>query len=91
MSPRNEQQDLEVMKDLMRTKAKITMSLSVYDAWTLLSLVQLATRHPEVKVYIKRRARAFTTQILTQFHELSPQAAEIALLGWDESYDVPHA
>jgi hypothetical protein len=77
----------------MSEKESIHMVLSVADATCIASLLQLALRHPHVKIetpHLYVYGRKFTEQLIDSIAYYTPeyQIMEMFDLGWNARHDV---
>lgn len=71
---------------LCEDKQPVILELTKLQAWSLLSQLQLALRHPENKGPTSDIAREIAGAIQEKI-ATSPALAEVARRGWDKRYD----
>ena len=80
------------LKALHESGAGLRLELSPAQAWYVLSIMQLALRHPTFQTDNQQQAaavRAIAGDIESRLCNGRPAMAEMARLGWDSAFDVP--
>jgi len=86
--PISEDEYMKITGQVMRDKSPLTVSLSIMEAWVLVSNLQLAHRHPgtsdAMKEYVQTIAKRFEAAIV----EIHPEAEPLIEMGWNPQFDV---
>jgi hypothetical protein len=69
-------------------KRPVQLNLHGYNAWVLLSAIQLAWRHPDISPRMKDRLETLGRTIQQAYAD-APWVAELAERGWNPAHDVP--
>jgi hypothetical protein len=68
--------------------AEIILKMNVVQAVRVISMVQLALRHPAVPDENKKFGRSFTDNLIELIERVSPDLAGFCRLGYNDVYDV---
>ncbi len=71
----------------MTDETRLTVNIQIKDAWLLLSGIQLATRHPELSVYMKDGLFESALKFQAAVEAVHPEAHEFIEMGWDKRFD----
>jgi hypothetical protein len=86
--PINEDDFKEITGRVMRDESPLSVTLSIMEAWILVSNLQLANRHPGIsdamKGYVKKIAKRLEAAIV----EKHPEAEPLIEMGWNSQFDV---
>lgn len=77
---------IRIAGNVMSDRQPIALTITIRDAWMLISGIQLATRHPELgptKQILIEIARQFQGVII-QAH---PESEELLEAGWNQDFD----
>jgi ribulose 1,5-bisphosphate carboxylase large subunit-like protein len=88
LSTEIEQEHLASLIPMMKDDESLHIGIKVRDAWMVVSAIQLASRHPEVK----GEQKAWMIHVAHQFQaavtQLYPQVGQIMEMGWHPEFDV---
>lgn len=83
----NDEQARQIATACMSDEKPLTVEITIKDAWLLLSGIQLATRHPELSVYMKDALFESGLKFQSAVEAVHPEAHEFIEMGWDKSLD----
>lgn len=72
----------------MQDTAPLTVTITIADAWFLVSALQMATRHPALSREMKKKITQGARQFEKAIAQRHPDAEEALVMGWDERFDV---
>lgn len=83
----NDREATEIVGKCMTDETPLTVNIMIKDAWLLVSAIQLATRHPELSVWMKDSLFNSAEKFQVAVENLHPEAHELIEMGWDKRYD----
>lgn len=83
----NDDKAMQIVSNCMSDTTPLTVNITIADAWLLLSGIQLATRHPELSVYMKDSLFNSGLKFQEQVEAVHPEAHEFIEMGWDKRFD----
>lgn len=83
----NDEQAMEIVRECMTDERPLVVNITIKDAWLLVSAIQLATRHPELSVYMKDSLFSTARQFQTAIEAVHAEAHELMEMGWDTQFD----
>ena len=83
----NDETAMRIVSKCMSDETPLTVNIAIKDAWLLLSGIQLATRHPELSVYMKDSLFESGLKFQTMIEAIHPEAHEFIEMGWDRRFD----
>lgn len=83
----NKTQWIRIAGNVMRDRTPIALTITIRDAWLLVSGLQLATRHPEIDPTTKTFLEALARQFQGVIVEAHPEAGELLEMGWNQNFD----
>lgn len=75
---------LPVMQDM----TPINVEIRIVDAWTLVSALQLATRHPDLDLYMREAIERGGRQFQDAIADRHPDAGPVLEMGWHTAFDT---
>lgn len=89
--PPSEPEALKIIMKTLRQAEPVSLALPAFDAFTLVGLMQLLTRHPELEGRMKELAQQIGLQLQTTLAQqtASSQLFDLMDLGWHSEFDVP--
>lgn len=83
----SDEQAHEIVRECMTDERPLVVNITIKDAWLLVSALQMATRHPELIVYMKDNLFNTARQFQTQIEAVHPEAHEFIEMGWGTRFD----
>ncbi len=83
----NDEKAMQIVSECMSDTTPLTINFTIADAWLLLSGIQLATRHPELSVYMKDSLFESGLKFQEMIEAVHPEAHEFIEMGWDKRFD----
>ena len=78
---------MAVARECMDDQTILPVTISIMQAWFLVTALQLAWRHPGLSPQMKMIIRDAALQFSTAIWELHPAARAILSKGWNTDYD----
>lgn len=78
---------IEIGSRVMADMTRLEVNIDIRSAWLLVSLLQLASRHPGISQDMDRFARQIAMQFQNSVTERHPEAAPLFQLGWNKQLD----
>lgn len=78
---------IEIVRECMTDERPLDVKITVKDAWLLVSALQLATRHPELSMYMKDALFSTARQFQVAIEAVHGEAHELIEMGWDTRFD----
>lgn len=79
---------MEITRRVMSDENPVQFSGQIRDIWLLISVAQLATRHPEIGDHIIERVTHIAREMQKAIADRHPDAHELIEMGWDEQHDI---
>lgn len=89
---RNYDQDLDTIQRMaveLHASEQIHVAMSAFEAYTVLAIIQLAWRHPDLNDFQKSLIESFGRALQGEIAKRAPFAGETLEAGWNPEYDVP--
>lgn len=83
----DEQQFMEITSRVMSDQTRLPVSISIMQAWLLVSGLQLATRHPGISSYMRDELTRMARQFQGAIEVIHPEAHEPLEMGWNPELD----
>lgn len=83
----NDKQAMEIVRECMTDERLLDVKITIKDAWLLVSAIQLATRHPELSMYMKDALFSTARQFQVAIEAVHGEAHELMEMGWDTQFD----
>src|ERR1041385_2165773 len=83
----NDDKAMEIVRECMSDETPLVVNIAIKDAWLLLCGIQLATRHPELSVYMKDSLFESGLKFQAMIEAVHPEAHEFIEMGWDKRLD----
>lgn len=83
----NDEKAMQIVADCLSDETHLTVNITIKDAWLLLSGIQLATRHPDLSVYMKDSLFESGLKFQEMVEAVRPEAHEFIEMGWDKRLD----
>lgn len=77
----DEQQFIEITSRIMSDETRLPVSISIMQAWLLVSALQLATRHPGISPYLRDALTDIARQFQGAIVAIYPEAQEPLEMG----------
>lgn len=84
----NEARFLELTAEIMTDTTPLPLTIQIKQAWLIVSVLQLGTRHPHISAMQKHLFRQLAQQFQAAIVERHPQANPLLNMGWDERFDA---
>lgn len=72
---------------IMLDESPMTVEIPISAAWVLVSMLQLASRHPGLSKAFNRQVKAIADQFHDAIAERHPDARELLEMGWNTELD----
>jgi hypothetical protein len=80
---------LPILERLWHNKRPIAFHMLPRDAWTVLGIVQFASRNPQLSPKQSELVEHFGRSLQEAISAIEPGAAPYLEMGWDPQYDTP--
>jgi len=84
----NQNQFIEIAKQVMSDETPIEFSIQIKEAWILVSALQLSHRHPGLGLPLKDAIQHIARQIQAAIEDRHEGAHDALEFGWNEEYDA---
>lgn len=81
----------EALTALARDTRRLTVSLSPWDAWVTVAVIQYATRNPNLNAIQRNQAVRIGRALQDALVRIAPGVGGLLEAGWDPNQDVPRA
>jgi len=88
MRPMSKEEAMRVTAEVMQDETPLTVTISIKEAWLLVSALQLACRHPGLSGFMHRALKKIALQFQQAITERHPEARVPFEMGWNPAFDV---
>ncbi len=79
---------MQIAKKVMIDENTYTLQISLADTWIIVSIMQLALRHPNIGGALKIRTHELCDLFINQITTYHPEAANLLEMGFDHQHDI---
>lgn len=79
---------IKVLEKAMRDERLLSVTITIAQAWMLVSAVQLTARHPDLESGLAQRIIELGQQFQGSIAELHPDWQELLEMGWSPEFDL---
>jgi hypothetical protein len=84
----NQRQAMRITAQVMSDEQPLAVTISIKDAWLMISGLQLAARHPDLGTPLKQHLEQIGRQFQDAITERHPLAEQLLEMGWNTDFDV---
>lgn len=85
----NDEEFMRLARPAMTDPTPLPVSISIADAWSLVSALQFTVRISQTGPQFKARLKDIAHQFQGAIEDAHPQVTRVLNMGWDSAYDVP--
>lgn len=82
-------QYMRIARRVMRDETPLNLTITISNAWILVSALQLATRHPVMGQPLRQHLEHIARQLQAAIVERHPEAEALLEMGWQPEHDQP--
>lgn len=83
----SDEQAMQITAQVMSDERPLQVTISIKEAWLLISALQLVCRHPGISTHMKDDFEHIARQFQDSIVEQHPVAQAVIEMGWDTRYD----